>query len=247
MRHYASVYGANGAHSTAYWSHGSMADRAGYVRNGFGYYGCFRPGWYTHHPAAWFAAGWAAGAAWATPNYAALCGYWGWPETETPPDYDYGSTVIYNGDNVYVNGQDQGTPQQFAEQATNIAAQGQTADPPPTEDWKPIGVFALVQGSETSSNNIFQLAVNKDGIVRGNYYDGLTDASTPVYGSVDKKSQRVAWTIGKNKDRVYESGVYNLTQDQSPCLVHLGTAKTNQMLLVRMQQPASSANRAETP
>ena len=140
-----------------------------------------------------------------------------------------------------------GTPQQFAEQATNIAAQGQTADPPPTEDWKPIGVFALVQGSETSSNNIFQLAVNKDGIVRGNYYDGLTDASTPVYGSVDKKSQRVAWTIGKNKDRVYESGVYNLTQDQSPCLVHLGTAKTNQMLLVRMQQPASSANRAETP
>jgi len=223
-----------------------MADRAGYVRNGFGYYGAFNTGWYTAHPGCWFAAGWAAGAAWTTPNYAALCGYWGLPYSETPPDYDYGSTVIYNGDNVYVNGQDQGTPQQYAEQATTIAATGQTTDPPPTDEWKPIGVFALVQGSEKTSNDIFQLAVDKNGIVRGNYYDGLMDVNTQVYGSVDKKSQRACWTIGKKKDRVFEAGVYNLTQAQCPCLVHVGASQTNQMLLVRVEQPKTDSGAAST-
>ena len=247
MSHYASVYGANGAHSTAYWSHGSMVDRAGYVRNGFGHYGCFHPAWYANHPGCWFAAGWAAGAAWATPNYGALYGYWGMPVSVAPIDYDYGTTIIYNGDNVYVNGQDQGTPQQYAEQATTIAVQGQTAEPPPTEEWKPVGVFALVQGGEKTSNTIFQLAVNKDGVIRGNYYDGLMDANTPIYGSVDKNSQRAAWTIGKNKGRVFEAGVYNLTQGECPCLVHLGTSQTNQMLLVRMEQPKGDAQPAAAP
>jgi hypothetical protein len=58
-----------------------------------------------------------------------------------------------------------------------------------------------------------------------------------VYGSIDKKTQRAAWTIGKKKDRVFEAGVYNLTQEQCSCLVHIGTQKTDQMMLVRMEQP----------
>ena len=63
-----------------------------------------------------------------------------------------------------------------------------------------------MQGDEQTSNNLFQLALNKDGVIRGNYYDGLMDTTTPVYGSVDKKSQRAAWTIGKKNDRVFETG-----------------------------------------
>jgi len=241
LSHYASAYGANGAHSTAYWSNNHMAARAGDIRSGFGYYGAFNGNWYTSHPGAWFASGWAAGAAWATPNYGALCGYWGWPVADADSDYDYGTTVVYTGDNVYVNGQDQGSTTQYAQQATDIAAQGQAAAPPPSDEWKPMGVFALVQGSETTSNNVFQLAVDKNGVVRGNYYDGLMDANTEVYGSVDKKTRRACWTIGKKKDRVFEAGAYNLTQDQCPCLVHIGTTQTNQMLLVRMQQPGGGA------
>ena len=86
---------------------------------------------------------------------------------------------------------------------------------------------------------MFQFAVNKDGIIRGNYYDGLMDTTTPVYGSVDKKTQRAAWTIGKTNDRVFEAGIYNLTQDQTPVLVHLGTEKTEQLLLVRLKDQAA--------
>jgi hypothetical protein len=239
MDHYASVYGANGVHSTAYWSSGYLGTHAGYVRSGFGYYHCFNPGWYTAHPGCWVAAGWAAWAAWDAMSYAALCGYCGLAVAASP-DYDYGSTIVYQNNNVYVDGQDSGTVQQFADQATTIATQGLTATPPPTADWKPLGVYALVQGDEKTSNNIFQLAVNKDGILRGNFYDGLTDTTTEVYGALDKHAQRAAWTIGKKKDRVFEAGVYNLTQPECPCLVHLGTQSTQQMLLVRMEQPKAT-------
>lgn len=239
MNHYASVYGANGAHSTAYWSTGYMGVRAGYVRTGFSYYGCFYPGWYAAHPGCWAAAGWAAGAAWAAPTYTAVASYCGMSDSEAP-DYDYGSSVVFQNNNVYVNGQDTGTAQQYAQQATAIATQGQTAEAPESAEWKALGVFALVQGDEKTSNNIFQLAINKEGVIRGNYYDGLMDKTTPVFGSVDKKTHRAAWTIGKNADRVFEAGIYNLTQAQCPCLLHVGTQTTQQMLLVRMEQPSKN-------
>src|SRR5262245_12160493 len=236
MSHYASVYGANGVHSTAYWSTGYMGTRAGYIRSGFGYYGCFHPAWYTAHPGCWAAAGWAAGAAWAAPAYGAVASYCDL-DAAAAPDYDYGSAIVYQNNNVYVNGEDAGTAEQYAQQATAIATQGQTATAPPTDDWKALGVFALVQGDQKSSNDIFQLAINKEGIIRGNYYDGIMDTTTEVYGSVDKTTQRAAWTIGKKKDRVFEAGIYNLTQPQCPCLLHIGDQHTDQLLLVRMEQP----------
>ena len=98
-----------------------------------------------------------------------------------------------------------------------------------------------MQGDEKTSNNIFQLAVDKSGVIRGNFYDGLTNTTTPVYGSVDKQTQRAAWTIGKSTDRVFDAGLYNLTQPECPCLLHVGTQTTNQLLLVRMQQPKKAA------
>lgn len=236
MNHYASVYGANGHHSTAYWSTGYMTGHAGYVRTGFGYYGAFHPAWYAAHPGCWFAAGWTAGNAWAIPTYATVAAYCGM-DAALAPDYDYGSTIVYQDDNVYVNGTDAGTAAQYAQQATNIASAGQDVSPPTTDDWQPLGVFALVSGDDKTSNNIFQLAVNKAGIIRGNFYDGVTDTTTDVFGSVEKATQRAAWTIGKKKDRVFEAGIYNMTQQQCPCLLHIGTQTTDQMMLVRMEQP----------
>ena len=88
---------------------------------------------------------------------------------------------------------------------------------------------------------MFQLAVDKDGIIRGNYYDGVMDTTTPVFGSVNKTTQRAAWTIGKTKDRVFEAGLYNLTQPEAPVLVHIGADKTQQWLLVRVEQSAAAA------
>jgi hypothetical protein len=238
LAHYSTVGVAGVGHSTAYWSHGYMATTGDFVRHGFGYYNCFHPDWYRRYPGSWYAAGWAAGAAWATATWAVLDSYIG-VGSEPAYTYDYGGNIVYQNNNVYVGGQDAGTAAQYAQEATNIAVQGQTAEAPPTADWKPLGVFALVPGDQKTSNNLFQLAVDKAGIIRGNYYDGVMDTTTPVYGSVDKKTQRAAWTIGKTKDRVFEAGLYNLTQPEAPVLVHFGADKTQQWLLVRVEQPAS--------
>jgi hypothetical protein len=220
---------------TAYWSHGSMTTRAGFVRTNWPYYHSFSGNWWTSHPTAWRPAAWTGAAAWAWTGWAALalgCGL-----SEVPIYYDYGNTIVYQGGNVYDCGTDMGTQEQYAQQATNLAAQGQQANPPATAQWQSLGVFALVQGDDKSSNTMFQLAVDPNGTIRGNYYDGLMDSTTPVYGSVDKKTQRAAWYIGDKKTTVFDCGFYNLTQDQTPVLVHFGDNKTQQWLLVRMQQP----------
>ncbi len=235
LSRYAGFRAGGFVRGTTYWSHGAIVARAGYVRRGFGYFNCFHPGWFNRYPGCWVVPGWGRWYAW---NWAT------WPVlapwiniTVAPIYYDYGSNVIYQNNIVYVNGEDMGTTTAYAKQAITLADDGITADASPEQKWKPLGVFALVPGDEKTSNNIFQLAVNKQGIIRGNYYDGVMDTNTPVYGSVDKKTQRAAWTIGKKSRRVFEAGIFNLTKPEAPVLVHFGTGRTEQWLLVRVEKP----------
>jgi hypothetical protein len=221
---------------TTPWSHEAMANRAAFLRTNFGYNHVFNPAWYAAHRGAWWPPYWRPWWPWNYMSWFLLAEWWSW--LGTPIYYDYGNTIVYQNDNVYVNGEDVGSAPAYAQQAITLADQGRQAKAPLTDEWKPLGVFALVQGDEKNSNNIFQLAVDKQGTIRGNYYDGLLDATTPVYGSVDKKTQRAAWTIGEKSDRVFETGVYNLTKNETPVLVHFGKERTQQWLLVRMQKPA---------
>lgn len=234
LAHYAGFGAAGVGHTTAMWSHSAMADRAYGVRSSFGYGYAFNPAWYTLHPHGWFPPGWRPDTPWFVPAWSAIAVY---INLSAPPIYyDYGSNVVYQNNNVYIDGTDAGSATQYSQQAATIAAQGQTANPPPTEKWQSLGVFALVQGDEKSSNTMFQLAVDSSGTIRGNYYDGLMDQATPVYGSVDKKSQRACWTIGDKKTTVFETGIFNLTKQQTPVLVHFGNDRTQQWLLVRLEK-----------
>ena len=104
-------------------------------------------------------------------------------------------------------------------------------------DWMPLGVFALVQKDESDPHYVVQMAVNKSGVVGGNYTDRVSETTVPIQGAVDMKNQRVAWTVGNNKRTVAETGLYNLTQDEAPVLIHMGNDKTQQWLLVRLKQP----------
>jgi hypothetical protein len=75
------------------------------------------------------------------------------------------------------------------------------------------------------------------GIIRGNYTDTSKNESLLVHGSVDKKTQRVAFTVGDDKSRVLETGLYNLTKPDAPALIHFGNDRTEQWLLVGVQKP----------
>ncbi len=158
-----------------------------------------------------------------------------------PVYYDYGSNVVYEGDSVYVNGDAVGTQEQYAQQATTIADTGKQARATKEEEWLSLGVFAMIQGEQVNGNDLFQLAVNKSGVIRGNYYNALSDTTLPVYGSVDKKTQRAAWTVGDRKEPVFEAGLANLTKSETTMLVHFGKDRTQQWTLVRIDKPPSES------
>jgi hypothetical protein len=231
------VSGARG-HYTTYRSATAVRTQGAYVRTGFTGYHYFNAGWYTAHPGAWRAIGWTPKSYWRWATYATIatfCSY-----SLTPVIYDYGSTVVYQDDRVYYNGEPVATAEDYATQASVIATNGELAKPAETDDWRSLGVFAMIQGDEKEANNIFQVAINKNGVIRGNYYNGLTDTTLPISGSVDKRTQRVAWIIGDKKDTVYETGVGNLTQPETGMLVHIGKERTQQWTLVRLERPPES-------
>ena len=235
-RGYASAYG------TRYWSptychaQGLAADR---WCSGAG---PFTPGWCGAHawgwcPAGYTAAAW-ANAAWDVPTAAALGSWIGSTSAYAP--YDYGDNVTYQNDYVYYGTQPYATQQQYYRQAATIAASQPSVAADRSDEnakWLPLGVFGLVAEGQKTPSMVFQLAVDKAGVIRGNYYDQISDTTIPVTGAVDKKEQRVAWRVGKNKKMVIETALYNLTQKSSTALVHDGPDQTQQYALVQMKKP----------
>jgi len=231
-------YAVAGNH-TAAWSGSVYAARGAAVRNSYVGYGAFRGDWYGGHPGAWFAAGWGAGAAWRVAAWPAVGAWCGWDAAAQPFDYDYGNNITYQGDEVYYADQPVATADQYYQQAQTLAQVAPPAAAPKSDNWMPLGVFSLVQGDQSDSATMFQLAINKSGAVAGNYYSELAGTTLPVHGSADKKTQRVAWTVGDNKTTVYEAGVSSLTKDEAPVLVHFGKDRTQQWMLVRLKPPTA--------
>lgn len=222
-------------HSTRYYNSAALRTQGTYVRTG-SRYNCFTPTWYRRHSVAWVAPRWyGRGSVWVVPTWRTLALYCG--ITTPPVYYDYGSTVIIQDNNVYVNGNPVATADRYAEQAIRYADLGRQVMPPPNDEWQSLGVFGMIQGEETTAQHIFQLAVNNAGIVRGNYYNAVADNTLPVYGSVDRQSQRIAWSIGDKKEIVFETGLNNLTNEETTLLVHYGKERTEQMMLVRLEEP----------
>jgi hypothetical protein len=163
------------------------------------------------------------------------------PDSYTPVSYDYGVNLTAQDGNVLLNGQSIGTTAQFSQQAADLAATGWAADVSPTDEWFPLGVYTMVRNEQQHGQFIVQLAINKQGILRGNYTDDVSDHTLPIRGAVDKNSQRAAWTVGDNKQTVMEAGLLELTENETPALIHKG-GKTDHWLLVRLIPPSAAPN-----
>jgi hypothetical protein len=171
----------------------------------------------------WFS--WSNGSAWQEPYY-----------------YDYSDTgnVVYQDNSVYIGGQEIATAQEFAESAAALA----TIEPPASEEaaeaaeWMPLGTFALsTDEKDTDPTRVMQLAVDRQGVVSGTLYNTDTDVTQVIQGQVDKETQRVAFRFGETDDVVAETGLYNLTEQEVPLLVHFGPDRTETYLLVRLEAP----------
>jgi hypothetical protein len=223
----------HGHHHHGYFNNRFWAHHNVFFPWGYGYY------WHGFRPWSYW---------WSYPSWNSCLGWfpgWGWNQ---PYYYDYGvgGNVIYYDDGVYVNNQPVGSPAEYAQSAAELAAVDRAdIDPQAGGEWLPLGTFALAADqSDTAPRQVVQLAVDKQGIVSGTMYDETTDKTFPIQGRVNKDTQRVAFTIGDNPDRVLETGLYNLTQEQTPVLVHKGNEDTETNLLIRLKQPAQDQSQS---
>jgi len=217
------------------WFHGDWWNN--HFNDGF-HYNHWHYGWcFDRHPWQYW---------WTVPTFVGLTNWFTWsaPATawQTPVYYDYGQggNITYNNSTVYVDGQSVGSTADFAASAANLTA----VDPPPSEtaaeeaEWMPLGTFAVSSNTaDAEPQRIVQLAVNKQGVVSGTLYNTATDAAQTLLGQVDKSSQRVAIRIGES-NVVAETGLYNLTQNEAPLLVHFGSDRQETWLLVRLETPS---------
>jgi hypothetical protein len=223
----------------------------GYYPNAYGPYGWYG-GWGFGYPWSWYVPGWSAATFWTFTGLSALTDFLGMgylSDNSEPPASC--NIVNYNGDNVYINGQPYASAQDYYNQAENLALAGKLPPVQVQEDgtgigtnqsqeWKPLGVFALARPGQQDSDMILQMAINKDGILHGNYFNQLTNESLEIQGSLDRKTQRISWTIGSNPKTVFDAGLGDLINDQSTVLVHYGPDSTARMSLIRLQQPQAS-------
>ncbi len=170
---------------------------AGAWRSNFNNWGMYGRGWYGAIRA-WYAAGWGAGAAWTAASWTSLGSWLGYGVGVPMYNYNYGGNITYDDGNVYIGSQPAGTGEEYYDQANALAAAGNQPDPSDA-DWMPLGVFAFAPAGQKQSNVTVQLAVDKQGLIRGNYTDNFSGQPVQIQGMVDKDTQRVCFTVGQNK------------------------------------------------
>jgi len=121
--------------------------------------------------------------------------------------------------------------------AADLADVGATNEPTDL-NWLPLGVFAMVRNEQQHPHLIMQLAINRQGMLRGNYTDEVSEGTQPIRGAVDQRTQRAAWIVGNHKTLVMEAGLSNLSEGDAPALIHKN-GKTDHWLLVRLKQPTN--------
>lgn len=175
---------------------------------------------------------------WAT--LAAMTGWIGYGGDEAGY-YNYGENVYYSDDGVSIDGEQVGTTEEYAAQAEQIATEIPDVKEP---EWMPLGVFAMTQDGQSTgpAPTLFvQLTVSKEGIIAGTFQNSADGKSQPIEGMVDKKSQRAAWVISGKTRPIMEAGIFNLTKDTAPALIHFADGQTQQWLLVRVDEPKEEA------
>jgi hypothetical protein len=169
---------------------------------------------------------------WATA--AALTGWCGY---NTPSYYDYGENIYYQDGTVYSEGQVVSTTEEYVAATQQIAT---TAPKNKSPDWMPLGVFAMTQDGQASGPTptmFLQLNVSKDGIIAGTFHNASTNTTQPIEGMVDRERLRAAWVVSGKDRPLMEAGIFNLTNDSAPALLHFADGQTQQWLLVRLEEP----------
>lgn len=215
------------------------------VRNNAGnryWAGYNNPGWHAAGGYAYWGGWGAPGYGWQAATWATMGAFVGASLASQPQPvyyaYGTGGNVYYENNTVYVNGEAAGTPAQYNQQAQAMVQAAPPVDQP--QEWMPLGVFALSREGLSDTQAVIELAISKTGAIAGTYHNEASGVSRPIKGTANLEQQRAAigFADGKNAEIALETGIYNLTQDEAPGLLHTGAEQSEPVLLVRLQQPA---------
>jgi hypothetical protein len=191
---------------------------------------------------------------WRPATWTGITAFFGptWPGE--PVYYDPGVSVVYEGDEVYIEGSVAGSVADYDQVAYALANPAVEAAPVPAPvaegqqaEWLPLGVWAFTQEREGDAVMFFQMSVDKNGIVGGAFKNVLTGVEQPIVGKLDRTTQRVAWHVGEITETVYDTYLPNLTDDVASVFVHLGNSQTQTWLLVRLPSPEMPPGTVKIP
>ena len=161
-------------------------------------------------------------------------------------DYGTGGSNYYDGTTVMDDGQAVAADeyaQQAEELALSVPDENAEASDASSDEWLPLGVFAVAQEGEGSAvpTMFMQLAVRKDGVIAGTYQNKETGETASLEGMIDEDSQRAAWTFAGKTSPIVETGIQNLTMNETQVLVHFDGGETKTYLLVRVENPEAKS------
>jgi hypothetical protein len=184
----------------------------------------FTPAWYTQHPQAWHVTHPYANE-WAVATAAGLAGWLGWAYAAPPSSYS-STTILF--DDVPVGPQETDT---LAEVYVDASPSDVVL---PSGDWMPLGVYSLVGAPDRPPTQLLQLSVDRQGVIRGIYYDAVTDTSHNVIGSMSRNSQQAEWSLESNPNLAFRAAIDQLMQAEGVVEVSL-PGGVEQWHLVRME------------
>ena len=168
----------------------------------------------------------------------------------TPYYWDYGpGEYIHCYNNViYVNGVWHAPAPVYYERTVLLAESAPeiTVEQAAEIEWLPLGVFVVSRDGVVDNNVLVQLAVTKDGVIGGTVLNQATGVTFDISGTVDRESQRAAWTYvdETSKQIAMETSIFNLTQPESTALLHNGPEDMKVVQLVRLEEPNVDADAA---
>jgi len=185
----------------------------------------FTPAWYWQHPNAWRATHPYAGQA----AVVTAAGLATWLATVPYATTSAGDTVIVEETIVI----EDPTPVEMPmEEEVSVE---ESVDAAAEKQWLSLGAYELLAPGEARATRVIELAVARDGEVRGNHFDWIGNDVEPIHGHVDQQTTRLSWTVGQGS-AVFQATFQDLMQAQGQVAVQLPDGQTADWQVVRLAQ-----------
>ena len=191
----------------------------------------FTEAWFARHPEAWQPgepADW-----WQVADLATVAGWLDGPAA----DARQGNPATADGA-APANGRDVGSDGLRSVLVLPAEADGRGV-PQGNGGWLPLGVFAVVppgdRATGSASHTMQQLAVDREGTIRGNFVDALSGTVHPITGSIDRGTLTATWTVGAAGGR-FTAPIASFTAEPRTVTVTVGGV-THAMALSRLSRP----------